>query len=301
MSMAPNNFVMFGSYGSAFEALKLSRHSESWSHLQRVGFAGSVGGFLQSFVVSPFELVKVQQQTAVPGLDGRPPSALASVRLIVQQHGAAGLWRGATAHNSCFDLHYTTHASICITPLIFRSELHRPLCDCHLQVSRPFSCATLRRSARNYLAPNFILDFLYQSLRAGTSWSTKPPSRPLPLQCLAMLLPASLPLPTVYYGPHSSLAVLRQALPAGRWLCQWTWSRVSCRLHPLTNRNPPSHPQYHPSIGAPACRDSGLVPPRASSAPCPPTPLRFSCSSSSKSARRVVEPCVLLRPNPLLA
>ncbi len=106
MSMAPNNFVMFGSYGSAIEALKLSRHSESWSHLQRVGFAGSVGGFLQSFVVSPFELVKVQQQTAVPGPDGRPPSALASVRLIVQQHGAAGLWRGATAHNLFFVLIY---------------------------------------------------------------------------------------------------------------------------------------------------------------------------------------------------
>lgn len=91
LSMAPNNFVMFGSYGSAMEALQSSAHSESWSHLARVGAAGSLGGFLQSFVVSPFELVKVQQQT---NSEGRPPSALSSVRHIVQQHGPAGLWRG---------------------------------------------------------------------------------------------------------------------------------------------------------------------------------------------------------------
>lgn len=126
LSMAPNNFVMFGSYGSAMEALKLSPLSESWSHLARVGAAGSVGGFLQSFVVSPFELVKVQQQT---NSEGRPPSALSSVRHIVRQHGPAGLWRGM---------------SLCLHP--------PPSVECAVphgcyQVSPPSSCATLPHSA----------------------------------------------------------------------------------------------------------------------------------------------------------
>jgi hypothetical protein len=94
MSMAPNNFVMFGSYGSSMQVLKLNRHSESWSHIQRVGVAGSIGGFLQAFVVSPFELIKVQQQTVSVTPAVRPPSALAAVRSILQLHGAAGLWRG---------------------------------------------------------------------------------------------------------------------------------------------------------------------------------------------------------------
>ena len=94
LSMAPNNFVMFGSYGSAMDTLKSSSRSESWSHLQRVGLAGCIGGFLQSFVVTPFELVKVQQQTIALTPDGRPLSALASVRSVVRQHGPSGLWRG---------------------------------------------------------------------------------------------------------------------------------------------------------------------------------------------------------------
>jgi hypothetical protein len=97
MSMAPNNFVMFGSYGSSMEALKLSSSCESWSHIQRVGFAGSIGGFLQSFVVTPFELIKVQQQTVAVSPEVRPPSALESARSVLRQHGAAGLWRGASS------------------------------------------------------------------------------------------------------------------------------------------------------------------------------------------------------------
>jgi len=100
LSQAPNNFVMFGSYGAAMEALKLSSHTETWSHLAKVGFAGSVGGFLQAFVVVPFEFIKVQQQTAAAP-DGRSPTALASARNVVRLHGATGLWRGSSCRVQC--------------------------------------------------------------------------------------------------------------------------------------------------------------------------------------------------------
>ncbi len=186
LSMAPNNFVMFGSYGSAMEALQCSPHSESWSHLARVGAAGSLGGFLQSFVVSPFELVKVQQQT---NSEGRPPSALSSVRHIVQQHGPAGLWRG-----------------------MFLS-LHPPSVECAVphgcyQVSPPSSCVTLPHSAL-------------------TSWYTKPWWTQLPRRWRGAALTRCLQRRLTHRNGccgHLNWSVVRlRASRAGRWLCRWTW------------------------------------------------------------------------------
>ena len=191
LSMAPNNFVMFGSYGSAMEALKLSAHAEAWSHLARVGFAGSVGGFLQSFVVVPFELIKVQQQTAAVAPDGRPPSALASVRSVVQQHGPAGLWRGARP---------------CPTP----QPLHITSCsifNCVPQVCMPLCGVTPQPSAFTSLCTRLL--------------STVPPKRCNQPMAAARGRHNQTNL-IAWCGPRNWWEALLPASRAGRLRCPWT-------------------------------------------------------------------------------
>ncbi|KAL4703033.1 hypothetical protein ACJJTC_000478 [Scirpophaga incertulas] len=81
------NAIVFGTYGNTRRALP---NSES---LLAHGTAGAVSGFLQSFVLSPIELVKTRLQLAKPG-DGMPNGTLAGVRYIFRTGGFRALYRG---------------------------------------------------------------------------------------------------------------------------------------------------------------------------------------------------------------
>jgi solute carrier family 25 carnitine/acylcarnitine transporter 20/29 len=109
LSQAPNNFVVFGTYGSALDFLvgmrgRGSGHSAapappSPPPLPTYGelyMAGTFAGLLQSFALAPFEHIKVQQQIQQQG-GGGPRSIREVVRSIVAARGSAGLFRGLVA------------------------------------------------------------------------------------------------------------------------------------------------------------------------------------------------------------
>jgi solute carrier family 25 carnitine/acylcarnitine transporter 20/29 len=66
LGQAPNNFLVFGCFGSSLRAL--NRHTyghedvDRSTNLRNVYLAGSWAGLVQSAALSPFEHIKVQQQ-----------------------------------------------------------------------------------------------------------------------------------------------------------------------------------------------------------------------------------------------
>jgi solute carrier family 25 (mitochondrial carnitine/acylcarnitine transporter), member 20/29 len=81
------NAIVFGTYGNARRAMP---NSDS---LMAHATAGTISGFLQSFALSPIELVKTRLQLAKPG-EGMPSGTLAAARYILQTGGFKALYRG---------------------------------------------------------------------------------------------------------------------------------------------------------------------------------------------------------------
>ncbi len=96
LGQAPVNALIFSAYHVAERALMEGRPRGPLGGAAPVDvqfFAGCFSGVVQAVMLSPFELVKVQQQTYGPGSLG----VQAAMRRIVARHGAVGLFRGMFA------------------------------------------------------------------------------------------------------------------------------------------------------------------------------------------------------------
>ncbi len=80
------NAVLFSSYGPSLNVLEGSR---SRRYLENVFWAGCVGGTAQSVIACPLELLKIRMQTEVNSV-----STLRALRIVVQENGIRGLYRG---------------------------------------------------------------------------------------------------------------------------------------------------------------------------------------------------------------
>jgi solute carrier family 25 carnitine/acylcarnitine transporter 20/29 len=102
---APNNFITFGAYGVTLSLLKAWREGSAGTgapSLPPIGdvyIAGTMSGLLQTFALTPCELIKVQQQTfqADNGGKGPPLRMLDAGRTILGHSGLRGLYRGWAA------------------------------------------------------------------------------------------------------------------------------------------------------------------------------------------------------------
>ncbi|XP_076971857.1 solute carrier family 25 member 45 isoform X3 [Tamandua tetradactyla] len=105
-SIAVVNSVLFGVYSNALLALTATSHHErraqppSYTHIFA---AGCAGGFVQSYFLAPFDLIKVrlQNQTEPRAGPGGPPpryrGPVHCVTSICREEGPRGLFRGAWA------------------------------------------------------------------------------------------------------------------------------------------------------------------------------------------------------------
>jgi solute carrier family 25 carnitine/acylcarnitine transporter 20/29 len=80
------NSVLFSSYGPTLAFLERSRDGK---YLENVFWAGCVGGTAQSVIACPLELLKIRMQTEVNSI-----STLKACRMVIQQSGVLGLYRG---------------------------------------------------------------------------------------------------------------------------------------------------------------------------------------------------------------
>ena len=102
IGQAPINFVVFGTYGSAARSLERSNAAsfvgvpESHSKIFHAFLAGSYAGFAQSFLRSPVEHVKVQQQLICADSESPKcaPGTQDTVRAIFRAGGVRHLMRG---------------------------------------------------------------------------------------------------------------------------------------------------------------------------------------------------------------
>ncbi|XP_036272472.1 solute carrier family 25 member 45 isoform X2 [Pipistrellus kuhlii] len=105
-SIAVVNSVLFGVYSNALLLLTATSHHErrlqppSYMH---IFIAGCAGGFLQTYCLAPFDLIKVRLQNQTEPRAGRgspPPRYRGPVHCaasILQEEGPRGLFRGAWA------------------------------------------------------------------------------------------------------------------------------------------------------------------------------------------------------------
>jgi solute carrier family 25 carnitine/acylcarnitine transporter 20/29 len=96
LGQAPVNALIFSAYHAAERALMEGRPRGPLGGAAPVDvqfLAGCFSGMVQAFMLSPFELIKVQQQTYGPGSLGLE----AATRRVVERYGARGLFRGVWA------------------------------------------------------------------------------------------------------------------------------------------------------------------------------------------------------------
>jgi solute carrier family 25 carnitine/acylcarnitine transporter 20/29 len=96
LGQAPVNALIFSAYHVAERALMEGRPRGPLGGAAPYDvqfIAGCFSGMIQAAILSPFELVKVQQQTYGPGALGLQ----AATRRIVARHGMRGLFRGSWA------------------------------------------------------------------------------------------------------------------------------------------------------------------------------------------------------------
>ncbi len=99
LAQAPVNAVIFAANATTLRALERSSGAAPGAPaaLTSIVAAGCVAGLGQAFVLSPFELLKVQQQTTTPAGGGVPLSLGQTARSIVGALGPTGLFRGLMA------------------------------------------------------------------------------------------------------------------------------------------------------------------------------------------------------------
>jgi solute carrier family 25 carnitine/acylcarnitine transporter 20/29 len=99
LAQAPVNAVIFAANATTLRALERSSGAAPGAPaaMSSIVAAGCVAGLGQAFVLSPFELLKVQQQTTTPAGGGVPLSLSQTARSIVGALGPTGLFRGLMA------------------------------------------------------------------------------------------------------------------------------------------------------------------------------------------------------------
>jgi len=101
LGQAPNNFLVFGTYGWASRSLDVVNPPDaSGVSFLNVYLAGSWSGLLQSVALAPFEHIKVQQQVLGAGRQGAPhPGVAECIKLLSERGGGVGrgLMRGWVA------------------------------------------------------------------------------------------------------------------------------------------------------------------------------------------------------------
>lgn len=110
LGQAPNNFIVFGSYGATLDWLVARRAATGGGSAPGAEASGSMfpgiprytdlylagctAGLLQSFALTPFEYVKVQQQVH-GGHSTLPASSV--IKDVIRHLGVRGLWTGLAA------------------------------------------------------------------------------------------------------------------------------------------------------------------------------------------------------------
>ncbi|XP_036673412.1 solute carrier family 25 member 45 isoform X1 [Drosophila suzukii] len=94
------NSLLFGIYGNHLRQLRKVCHSDyqrEQLEYHNMFLAGSVAGFVQSFIACPMELIKVRLQTATYYNDylyGQRRTAFGTFKRILKTDGISGLYRG---------------------------------------------------------------------------------------------------------------------------------------------------------------------------------------------------------------
>ena len=96
LGQAPINAMIFGANHFATELL-LGRQGGAPLSLAQTFGCGTFSGLMQSLVLAPFELLKVQQQMHGVGRRGEALAFSAAARAVVERFGVAGLYRGMAA------------------------------------------------------------------------------------------------------------------------------------------------------------------------------------------------------------
>ncbi|XP_030247011.1 solute carrier family 25 member 45 isoform X2 [Drosophila navojoa] len=100
MSTGAINSILFGIYGNHLRQLRRVCHSDyqrEQLEYHNMFMAGSVAGFVQSFIACPMELIKVRLQTHCYYNDylyGQRRTAFGTFKRIVKNDGISGLYRG---------------------------------------------------------------------------------------------------------------------------------------------------------------------------------------------------------------
>ncbi|KAM7361626.1 solute carrier family 25 member 45 [Cochliomyia hominivorax] len=94
------NSILFGVYGNHLRQLRMVCHSDYQREQledKNIFVAGSVAGFVQSFIACPIELIKVRLQTQHYYSDyvyGKRRTTYGTFKKILQNDGISGLYRG---------------------------------------------------------------------------------------------------------------------------------------------------------------------------------------------------------------
>ncbi|XP_008581563.1 PREDICTED: solute carrier family 25 member 45 [Galeopterus variegatus] len=126
MSIAVVSSVQFGVYSNALMVLTATSHQERWAQppsYAHVFIAGCAGGFLQTYCLAPFDLIKVrlQNQTEPRAQSGSPPARYRGpvhcAASIFQEEGPRGLFRGAWAlmlrDTPTMGIYFVTYEGLC--------------------------------------------------------------------------------------------------------------------------------------------------------------------------------------------
>lgn len=98
LGQAPVNAVIFAAYAAALHALERARGAQGSepAPLRSLAAAGCAAGLAQAFVLAPFELLKVQQQSA-RGAGGAELGLRETAAAVARALGPRGLFRGLVA------------------------------------------------------------------------------------------------------------------------------------------------------------------------------------------------------------